>query len=254
MINKKTISPVVATALLIVVAVVSIVGFQGWFSDFSSKLFTNTETKSQGGDLTTEIELVKDGTLYFNNQFNDNITILEIKVGNTSCTNISGNYSNGISEINIANCIGDITERTTKDIVVITNKGIYQEKIFLDLFTVSCIQDGTTLGTGENHTFYMAEVNVDCQAISQVRTCENAVLDGSSLYQYSNCDLLTFRSVWNTSKNTSSGSSPINNVVLPLESGGTYNFIAYWGDGSNSTITAYNDVDNNHSYASPGVY
>ena len=130
MINKKTISPVVATALLIVVAVVSIVGFQGWFSDFSSKLFTNTETKSQGGDLTTEIELVKDGTLYFNNQFNDNITILEIKVGNTSCTNISGNYSNGISEINIANCIGDITERTTKDIVVITNKGIYQEKIF----------------------------------------------------------------------------------------------------------------------------
>lgn len=32
--KKKAISPVVATALLLVVAVVSVVGFSGWFETF----------------------------------------------------------------------------------------------------------------------------------------------------------------------------------------------------------------------------
>ncbi len=51
--NKKCISPVVATALLIVVAVLAVVGFQGWFGTFSSKLFTDTETQSGSGSLST---------------------------------------------------------------------------------------------------------------------------------------------------------------------------------------------------------
>lgn len=42
--------------------------------------------------------------------------------------------------------------------------------------------------------------------------------------------------------------------TLPLISGGTYNFIVNWGDGSaNTTITAYN-VGNVHTYSSAGTY
>jgi len=43
---KKAISPVVAVALLLVVAVVAVVGFQTWFNTYSSGIFTNTEQKS----------------------------------------------------------------------------------------------------------------------------------------------------------------------------------------------------------------
>src|SRR4030042_1760441 len=43
--------------------------------------------------------------------------------------------------------------------------------------------------------------------------------------------------------------------TLPLISGGTYNFVVNWGDGSaNSTVTAYNDVNRIHTYSSPGTY
>ena len=57
-----------------------------------------------------------------------------------------------------------------------------------------------------------------------------------------------FISTWTT---TSDGES----IILPLTSGGTYNFTVDWGDGSGiDTITAYNDADATHAYASAGTY
>ena len=41
---------------------------------------------------------------------------------------------------------------------------------------------------------------------------------------------------------------------LPLRSGYNYDFIVDWGDGSNSTITSYNDSDNLHTYSTHGTY
>jgi len=46
MISKKSVHPVVAVALLLVVAVVSIIGFQTWFNSYSSTVFTGVETQS----------------------------------------------------------------------------------------------------------------------------------------------------------------------------------------------------------------
>ena len=61
----------------------------------------------------------------------------------------------------------------------------------------------------------------------------------------------SFLSVWNTTK---SGSSGNNQVELALESGGTYNFDVYWGDGTNNTITSWNQAQVTHTYDSPGEY
>ena len=52
-----------------------------------------------------------------------------------------------------------------------------------------------------------------------------------------------FLSVWDT---TQPGSSS-NQVNLPLESGGLYNFFVQWGDGKNDTITSY--TQGTHIYA-----
>ena len=47
--NKKAISPVVATALLLVVAVVAVVGFQTWFASYQSGVETQVEGEADGG-------------------------------------------------------------------------------------------------------------------------------------------------------------------------------------------------------------
>ena len=59
---------------------------------------------------------------------------------------------------------------------------------------------------------------------------------------------------WNTSL-TSTGSSNATQIALPLESSGTYNFTVDWGDGTNDTITAWNQPEVTHTYHnSPGIY
>jgi len=64
---------------------------------------------------------------------------------------------------------------------------------------------------------------------------------------------LTFISVWDTEK-TNLGSSTGNQVKLPLESRGFYNFIVNWGDGNYDTIMSWNQEEVTHTYASEGVY
>jgi surface protein len=62
-----------------------------------------------------------------------------------------------------------------------------------------------------------------------------------------------FESTWNTT-NTSFGSSLANQIQLPLEASGTYNFFVDWGDGNSDTITVWNDPLTLHTYTTPGVY
>ncbi len=54
--------------------------------------------------------------------------------------------------------------------------------------------------------------------------------------------------------NTANAGSANDTVVLPLYSGGTYNFTVYWGDGSSGQVTTWNDADATHKYSSTGTY
>ncbi|NBX81580.1 BspA family leucine-rich repeat surface protein, partial [bacterium] len=62
-----------------------------------------------------------------------------------------------------------------------------------------------------------------------------------------------FVSTWKTD-NTSTGSSTSTQIKLPLESTGTYNFTVFWGDGTQNTITAWDDANATHTYAIAGTY
>jgi len=55
MYSKRAISPVVATALLLVVAVVAVVSFQTWFGSFSSSTFSKVEIESNEGIMLQTI-------------------------------------------------------------------------------------------------------------------------------------------------------------------------------------------------------
>ena len=54
--------------------------------------------------------------------------------------------------------------------------------------------------------------------------------------------------------NMSVGSTDDHSFALPLIPTGNYNFVVTWGDGSASTITAYDQPDVTHLYAATGTY
>ncbi len=60
-----------------------------------------------------------------------------------------------------------------------------------------------------------------------------------------------FKSTWKTDN---AGISNDDQITLPLESGGTYNFAVSWGDGSFDRITTWNQAETTHTYSSAGTY
>ncbi len=59
-----------------------------------------------------------------------------------------------------------------------------------------------------------------------------------------------FVTTWNPA-NTSPGSSANNQIRLPLDPNGTYNFSVDWGDGTSDTITTWNQAQVTHTYTTP---
>jgi surface protein len=62
-----------------------------------------------------------------------------------------------------------------------------------------------------------------------------------------------FVSTWKTD-NLSTGSSTATQIMLPLMSTGTYNFVVDWGDGTSSIITSWNAAATTHTYSVAGTY
>ncbi len=62
---------------------------------------------------------------------------------------------------------------------------------------------------------------------------------------------IVFESSWKTNN---AGTSNDDQISLPLEVSGTYDFNVDWGDESSDTITVWNQAEVTHTYASPGTY
>jgi len=85
--NKKAISPVVATALLLVVAVVAVVGFQSWFTTYQSGINVKVEQESAAGSSITleRLEAVQ-GKVYAKNTGTSDITVkVKVTDGGAGC-------------------------------------------------------------------------------------------------------------------------------------------------------------------------
>lgn len=62
-----------------------------------------------------------------------------------------------------------------------------------------------------------------------------------------------FSSVWDTTL-TADRTTELNQVALPLESNGTYDFLVDWGDGTQNVLRSHDDSSAVHTYADPGEY
>ena len=77
MFNETAISPVVATALLLVVAVVAVVGFQNFFGSFSSNIFSDVEQQNSF-ENRINFELITEQTVYIKSSSNDVLIYFKI--------------------------------------------------------------------------------------------------------------------------------------------------------------------------------
>ena len=83
----------------------------------------------------------------------------------------------------------------------------------------------------------------------------NLIYVSNDFYIYGDLTILStaFISTWDTT-NTTGSSSASNQIQLPLDSGGTYNFTVNWGDGTSDVITSWNQPETLHTYATAGIY
>jgi len=132
--SKKCIGPVVAIALLIVVAVSSVIGFQSWFGAFQSNIQTKSETSSSNY-ITIDLNYAENsGTsmkIYYSNPSSIYIPVNEIKINSIVCTIIGSDtlVENSITEIEVTGC--SVSSRENAKIVLITPKGIYEEDVYI---------------------------------------------------------------------------------------------------------------------------
>jgi surface protein len=97
----------------------------------------------------------------------------------------------------------------------------------------------TGLTNGTSYVFRVAAVN--------------SAGTGNYSANSSEIKLLVFVSRWKTD-NITTGSTPATQIKLPLVASGTYNFNVEWGDGTQSTITTWNQAQATHTYNSSGTY
>lgn len=132
--SKKCIGPVVAIALLIVVAVSSVIALQTWFETYSSNIETKVEKTNEN---TISIDLVfvekENNTikLYYNNPSTKYLVIDNIKINSNLCTLVTSDVliDESISEIDVEDCTLESGEES--EIVLISARGLFTEKFRL---------------------------------------------------------------------------------------------------------------------------
>jgi len=132
--SKKAISPVVATALLLVVAVVAVVGFQAWFNTYNTSLNSKVEQQGTNSFSVSFLENAS-GTvnLYLNNRGSTAVTPTSISLKTTSGTSVcptATSYTaltaNTVTAVAM-NCTGAIAAGTSYQATIVTSSGVYSE-------------------------------------------------------------------------------------------------------------------------------
>ena len=105
LLSKKCIGPVVATILLLLIGVISVVGFQNWFQTFSTETLANVERQDINAIDPVHIEPT---TLYVSNKAGKNLTYTDVEVAGNLC-NVSGTLQDGLNSIDLGACVSGVS-------------------------------------------------------------------------------------------------------------------------------------------------
>lgn len=127
--NKKCIGPVVAIALLIVVAVSSVIGFQTFFQSYQSGIQSKVETRSQTNvlDIVYVESNIEKTLIYINSKASTYTVINSVKINNNLCSLIGSDVVeiNSVTQVSVS-CL--VSRNDEVEIVLITDNGVYSEK------------------------------------------------------------------------------------------------------------------------------
>jgi surface protein len=172
-----------------------------------------------------------------------------------SCPLFNQSFS-GIDTGNVSSMVGMLAFSTSfdQDLSVLDVSSLTNATIMLSGVTLS-IPNYDSLLTGWNSQSLQPNVFFDAgnsqyspgapaaARLTMVNVDEWTITDGGQTS--------AFVSEWKTDN---PGVSANDQVTLPLESVGTYNFTVFWGDGTQDTITAWNDAATTHTYSVSGTY
>lgn len=224
---KKAISPVVATALLLIVSVIATVGFQSWYNSYNSDLFTNIDSTSS--EFNIGVEGIFDNTLYVNTGKNG-LNITKIEVDGVDC-NIEGYYTN-LADFNIESCIPVSSNSNIYNVRIITDSSVISRSIFkkeifpLQLNILNFIDD-YYIG-GDLYSFRFLQI----AANQFIFTGTNENNSNDVLLAYRNN---TFEDI--TTEVESSGILPFNFIGFNLEN----NYLIGLDNGSTNNVFLHNE-------------
>ncbi len=128
MLKKKSISELTGVMLLLSLCIVAIILYQGWIVDFSSGIFSQTQTHTNNNAYILEkIETVLNNKIYLSTN-RGQLNIKQIKIGGIDC-NISLSL-NDTGSIDFTDCIAEM-ESGNKEIVVITDNRVISKTVFI---------------------------------------------------------------------------------------------------------------------------
>jgi surface protein len=117
-----------------------------------------------------------------------------------------------------------------------------QKRQKIGLFTIGVLISLVFFNSTVQLAFFQDQEEKSGQPFKEWRGEANAAADPNA-----------FISIWNTTL-TCFGSSASNQVWLPLEINGTYDFEVAWGDNTSDTITSWDQAEVTHTYSSEGIY
>ncbi|MFK7779809.1 MAG: BspA family leucine-rich repeat surface protein [Candidatus Gracilibacteria bacterium] len=90
------------------------------------------------------------------------------------------------------------------------------------------------------------------QALIQNSVDHTMLITATNTTEDTPTPIVEFVSTWNTEN--IGGITSSNQIKLPLNSGGVYDFTVDWGDAITSNITTFNQLEITHTYATAGIY
>ena len=193
--GKKGISPVVAVALLLVLVVVSVVGFQNWFNSYQIGVLVDTETQSNSAtNGEVKIEKLIDTSLYVINNVEDNLSINELKISGEKCI-ISKKLRLGMNKINVSDCIEDINS-SMSNVVLATNSQISENYFYVEkvqkISIPSCVGDWVqATGPISNICVYNLDLGVFTWK-SDVSSCESPQCENNEIVRDNAIDFSSY--------------------------------------------------------------
>ena len=249
--NKKSISPLIATVLIVLVSVVLIAGIVSFSKDFTTgNLDESSVIKYDKSNLDGLITFLD---VYENTDGNNSKIVLK-NLNTYSDLNIIGYKLRSLDSTYSAflNTYFELSESVLLEknklnqIEVIC---IPDEKFDLDLYaddnsivTVP-IHLNSYLNSCDNLDYFITIWQTDLTTALSSASEKNEYLYFSDAKQES---IIYFASVRNPTST--------NQIALPLVDTGAYDFIVDWGDGSSSHITSYTDANRIHTYSAIGEY